>query len=140
MTHIDHLSMLIGFGIGLLTAFLCMIVYKWASHLMDEPKEEKKPLRDIHYFPPPPTGTERITNAISNVSAQSSYLRKLVGTEFHNSSFYQDVCLSLAIIIDDAVKDLNVCMQEKWNEEEDGSVTVKGEDLIKQIHDLTKQK
>lgn len=125
MTNIDPISIMIGFGLGLLTAFLCMIVYKWAGNLFEpkevEPKEEKQSLRNLHYIAPPPTATERITNVISNVSAQSSSLRELAGHEFHTSSFFQNICLSLAIIIDKAVQDMTFLLREKYNEEEDNT-------------------
>lgn len=122
MTNIDPTSIMIGFVIGLLTAFLCMIVYKWAGNLFEpkevEPKEKEQTLRNLHYIAPPPTATERITNVISNVSAQSSYLRKLAGSEFHTSFFFQNICLSLAIIIDKAVQDMTYALREKYEEDD----------------------
>ena len=122
MTYIDPTSIMIGFCIGLLTAFLCMIVYKWAGNLVEpkevEPKEMKRPLRHLHYITPPPSVTERITNAINQVSAQSSYLRHLAGNEFNTSSFFKDICLSLAIIIDNAVKDMTYALREKYEEDD----------------------
>lgn len=99
------LYMLIGFGIGLVTAFICMVVYKWAASLI-EPKEEKRPLRNIHYpsTPPPPSNIQLISQSVDQVAAVSTRLRRLAYDKFEEVPLYRNLCLSLSALTDKAVQ------------------------------------
>ena len=101
----NELYMLIGFGIGLVTAFLCMVVYKWDASLI-EPKEEKKPLMNIHYpsTSPPPTNNQLISQSIDQGAAVSTRLRRLAYDKFEEVPLYRNLCLSLSAITDKAVQ------------------------------------
>lgn len=100
----EQLYLLIGFGIGLVTAFLCMVVYKWAGNLV-APKEEKKPLRNIHYqSTPPPSNMQLISQSIDQVAAVSTRLRRLAYDRFEEVPLYRNLCLSLVALTDNAVQ------------------------------------
>lgn len=101
----NELYMLIGFGIGLVTAFLCMVASKWTGSFL-EPKEEKIPLRNIHYpsTPPPPSNMQLISQSIDQVAAVSTRLRRLAYDSFEELPLYRNLCLSLSALTDKAVQ------------------------------------
>lgn len=101
----NGLYMLIGFGIGLVTASLYMVVYRWTESFI-EPKEEKIPLRNIHYpsTPPPPSNMQLISQSIDQVAAVSTRLRRLAYDKFEELPLYRNLCLSLSALTDNAVQ------------------------------------
>ena len=101
----NELYMLIGFGVGLVTAFLCMVAYKWTGSFI-EPKEGKIPLRNIHCpsTPSPPSNMQLISQSIDQVAAVSTRLRRLAYDKFEEFPLYRNLCLSLSALTDKAVQ------------------------------------
>ena len=103
-----------------------------------EPKEEKKPLRNIHYqsTPPPPSNIQLISQSVDQVAAVSTRLRRLAYDKFEEVPLYRNLCLSLSALTDKAVQLMGKLLRLESQKENSSKKKIKRKKRWKNMQQL----